>query len=271
MKNLLVLPLIVLILLSCNNNSDVRTTETKDSVQQLLTSIRDSIKKYPNDTLLKYAFVQTLQDAGMYKEAISLLDSMNITRGDSANLKNYYGYLFKRAELLTQTGDTSKAIKTLELFVIPGELTEAGKELASLYAETKDPGTLVICDAMIQNDASHRDPEPNYFKGAYYYNIGEFDKALQQFNSCINKDYTFLDAYMEKGRILYKQAKYNEAIAVYDLAIKVSNTFADAHYWKGKCQEALGQKEEAKISYQKAFAFDKTFTEAKEAAERIKN
>ena len=271
MKNLLALPVIVLIVIACNdNNSTVKTTETKDSLQTLLISYRDSINKYPSDTLLKYEFVQTMQDAGMFKEAVSFLDSMN--RGvDSANLKTYFAYLYKRAELLTESGDTAKAIKTFELFVIPGELTEAGKQLANLYAETKNPRTIAICDSMIKNDASGRDPEPNFFKGAYYYNIDDYDKALQQFNTCINKEYTFLDAYMEKGRILYKQAKYKEAIAVYDLAIKVSNSFADAHFWKGKCQEALGQKEEAKISYQRAYAFDKTFTEAKDAAERIKN
>jgi tetratricopeptide (TPR) repeat protein len=271
MKNLLALPLIVLIVIACNdNNSTVKTTETKDSLQRLLISFRDSIKKYPTDTLLKYEFVQTMQDAGMFKEAVSFLDSMN-KGADSANLKVYFAYLYKRAELLTESGDTAKAIKTFELFVIPGELTEAGKQLANLYAETKNPRTIAICDSMIKNDASGRDPEPNFFKGAYYYNIDDYEKALQQFNTCINKEYTFLDAYMEKGRILYKQAKYKEAIEVYDLAIKVSNTFADAHFWKGKCQEALGQKEEAKISYQRAFAFDKTLTEAKEAAERIKN
>ena len=271
MKNLFALPLIVFIVIACNdNNATVKTTETKDSIQQLLTSFRDSIKKYPNDILLKYEYVQTLQDAGMYKDAIAILDSVN-GKVDSANLKGYFGYLYKRSELLAQAGDTAKAIKTLELYVIPGEVTESGKQLANLYAETKNPKTILICDAMIKNDASGKDPEPDYFKGTYYYNIGEIDKALQQFNSCINKDYTFLDAYMEKGRILYKQAKYKEAIEVYDLAIKVSNTFADAHYWKGKCQEALGQKEEAKISYQRAYAFDKTFTDAKEAAEKIKN
>jgi tetratricopeptide (TPR) repeat protein len=270
MKNLLVLSVCTTILFSCNNKPG-NGFETKDSLQQLLQSVRDSIKKYPNDTMLKYDLVLILQDAGQYKEAINLLDSINITQGDSTNLKTYLNYLYKRAELLAQTGDTVKAIKTLELFVIPGELTEAGKQLADLYAETKNPKTIAICDSMNKNDASKRDPDPDYLKGVYYYNIDDYSKAIEQFNSCIRKDYTFLDAYMEKGRIFYKQAKYKEAIGVYDLAIRVSNTFADAHFWKGKCQEALGQKEEAKISYQRAYAFDKTLTEAKEAADRIKN
>jgi tetratricopeptide (TPR) repeat protein len=239
-------------------------------LQQLLQSFRDSLKKYPTDTLLKYNLVLTLQDAGRYKEAVNVLDSMNISMGDSTQMKVYFDYLFKRSELLLLAGDTANAIKTLEFFIIPGELTEAGLQLANLYAETKNPKTIAFCDLMNKNDEGKRDPNPDYLKGVYYYNINDYSKALDLFNSCIKKDYTFLDAYMEKGRILYKQSKFKEAMDVYDIAIKVSNSFADAHLWKGKCQEALGQKEEAKISYQRAYAFDKTLTEAKEAADRIK-
>lgn len=271
MKNLLAILLPAIIILACNDDKPVNGHETKDNLQQLLQDYRDSIKKYPNDSLLKFNFVLTLQEAGRYKEAVSVLDSLNVSWGDSINMKNYFGYLYKRAELLALSGDTANAIKTLEFFVIPGELTASGKQLAILYAETKNPKTIAICDSMNKYDESKKDPEPDYFKGVYYYNIDDYSKALEQFNSSIKKDYTFLDAYMEKGRILYKQSKFKEAIDVYDLAIKVSNSFADAHFWKGKCQEALGQKTEAKISYQRAYAFDKELTEAKEAADKIIN
>jgi tetratricopeptide (TPR) repeat protein len=90
---------------------------------------------------------------------------------------------------------------------------------------------------MNKNDKSKRDPNPDYLKGVYYYNVGDYNRALELFNSCIKKDYTFLDAYMEKGRILYKQSKFKEAMEVYDIAIKVSNSFADAHFWKGNARK----------------------------------
>jgi tetratricopeptide (TPR) repeat protein len=272
MKNLFAFLFLLTILFACNNNSSHISNEqqTQDSLQQLLKSYRDSLKIHPTDTSLKYNFVLTLQEAGRYKEAVNVLDSMNITMGDSTQMKIYLDYLFKRSELLTLAGDTANAIKTLEFFVIPGELTEAGLQLANLYAETKNPRTISFCDSMNKNDEGKRDPNPDYLKGVYYYNIDDYAKALELFNSCIKKDYTFLDAYMEKGRILYKQSKFKEAMEVYDMAIKISNSFADAHFWKGKCQEALGQKDDARISYQRAYAFDKTLTEAKEAADRIK-
>ena len=271
MKNLLALLVLLTIVFACNNSNSINSQkQTQDSLQRLLQSYRDSLKIHPSDTLLKYNLVLTLQEAGRYREAVNVLDSINIPMGDSTQMKIYVNYLFKRSELLVLAGDTANAIKSLEFFVMPGELTEAGLQLANLYAETRNPKTIAICDSMNKNDESKRDPNPDYLKGVYYYNIGDHTKALEQFNSCIRKDYTFLDAYMEKGRILYKQSKFKEAMEVYDIAIKVSNSFADAHLWKGKCQEALGQKEEAKISYQRAYAFDKTLTEAKEAADRIK-
>jgi len=269
MKNLF-RPVLCLLFLSACNNTPGENFGTKDSLQVVIHHLRDSINKYPDNQLFRRELVLTLQEAGLYKEAIGVMDSMNIAKGDSANPKVYFNFLFKRAELLQLAGDTTKAIKTLELIVTPGELTEAGLQLANLYAETKNPGTLAICDAMNKNDSAGTNPNPDYLKGVYYYNLSDYDKAIEQFNSCIRKDYTFLDAYMEKGRIFFKQKKYTEAINIYNIAINVSSTFADAYYWKGKCEEALGQKEEAKLNYQRALGLDKTLTEAKEAADKLK-
>ena len=270
MKNLLLIFVPLLIFSSCNSSSETVVQPT-DSLERLLRSIRDSIKNHPDDPRPKYNLVIVLEDAARYKEAVLVLDSMNINKSDTANLKTYFNYLLKRSELLVLAGDTVNAIKTLELFVTPGEITEAGLQLADLYAETKNPKTLSFCDALNKNDKDSHNPNPDYLKGVYYYNIDNYEKAMEQFNSCIRKDYTFLDAYMEKGRILYKQKKYDTAIKVYDLALTVSNSFADAYLWKAKCEEALGQRQEAKLNYQRAYALDKSLTEAKEAADKIKN
>jgi len=259
---------LLILIFSCNNSSNP-VIQTKDSLQQLLQSIRDSIAKYPDDPKPKYNLAIVLQDAGKYKEAVKALDSLNISKGDSTNPKLYFDYLFKRAELLELSGDTAEAIKTLELFVMPGELTQAGLQLTNLYAETKNPKALSFCDAMNKNDATGKDPNPDYLKGVYYYNINDIKNALAQFDECIRKDYNFIDAYMQKGLIFYNQKKYTEAITVYDLALSVSGSYADAYYWKAKCQEALGQKKDAKLNYQRAYGLDKSLVEAKQAADGI--
>ncbi|HEY1870178.1 MAG TPA: tetratricopeptide repeat protein, partial [Chitinophagaceae bacterium] len=112
--------------------------------------------------------------------------------------------------------------------------------------------------------------EPYYFKGVYYSNINDKANALNYFNKAIEFDYTFLDAYMDKGRILFDQKKFKDAASVFQLTLKISATYADAYYWLGKCQEAIGQKEDARSNYLRAYGLDKTLTEAKDAADRIK-
>ena len=268
MKFFLWLVYLTLSFASCNSNSESKI-QAPDSLQNLIQTIRDSIRKNPANRKFVFYLADELQNEGKYKEAIQVLDSMNIQKGDSVDLPVYFDYLFKRSELLELEGDTIEAIKTLELFVTPGELTQAGLRLTNLYAQTKNPKTLSSCEAMKKNDKSGKDPNPDYLEGIYYSNTGDFEKALIQFDKCVLKDYNFLDAHMEKGRVLYKQKKINEALKAFELTLTLSNAYADAFFWKAKCLEALGQMQEAKLNYQRAYGLDKSLIEAKEAAERI--
>jgi tetratricopeptide (TPR) repeat protein len=269
MKNLFIVLPAIWLLFSCNSSSEQKLPAS-DSLQHLLQTIRDSIQKYPDDPRPKYNLAIVLQDAGRYQEAVRALDSMNIAKGDSANMKMYFAYLFKRAELLKLSGDTSAAIKNLELFVLPGEPTEAGFLLANLYAETKNPKTVSFCNLLKKSDATGDNPNPDYILGVYYYNRLDYDSALRHFEECIVKDYNFLDAHMEKGTIYYKQKKYEEAFSIFDRVISISHTYADAYYWKARCEEEMGKTADAVLNYRKAYGLDLTLTEAKEAADRIK-
>lgn len=259
----------VFIISACHNPS-VPAEASEDSVQYLLRTIRDSIQKYPEDPRPKYNLAIVLQDAGRYREAVKALDSIRFTPEDSVDHRLYYDYLFKRAELLELAGDTAEAIRTLELFVRPGELTQAGLRLTHLYAETNNPKALYFSEAMKKNDATGNDPQPDYLQGIFYYNSGDYKNALIHFDECIRKDYTFLEAYIEKGSILYKQKRLEEALRVFDLALNISHSYADAYYWKAKCQEATGQLSDARLNYLRAYGLDTTLKEAREAANRMK-
>lgn len=265
-----VLILLLALITGCNNNSDVSSeVKTKDSIQQLLRTIRDSIKKYPAEVRLKYNLAVVLQDAGQYNEALKALDSMNIQGPDSTDPYIYPNYLFKRAELLELTGDTVAAIRSLEQIVTQGDLTQAALNLTNLYAETGDPKALEFANRMIRENPEIPAPEPYYFKGIYYSNTGQLQKAITEFDSSIKKDYTFLLAHLEKGIVYHKQGKNEEAIKTFDLALKVSGSFADAYFWKAKAQEAMGLKEDAKLNYQRAFGLDRTLTAAQDSADNL--
>ncbi len=188
---------------------------------------------------------------------------------DSSDPAIYAAYLFRLSEQQERKGDTSAAISTLEKLVQPGELTQASLRLANLYAATRNQKTISFCNMILASNPDIKAAEPYYFKGVYYDNLGQAEKAVKEFDASIRADYNFIDAYLEKGRIFYHQKKFKEALGVYEMALKVSNSFPDTYFWIGRCQEALGQKEEALLNYRRAYGLDKTLTEAKEAADKL--
>jgi tetratricopeptide (TPR) repeat protein len=176
-----------------------------------------------------------------------------------------------KASLLDKKSDTAGSIATLEKAynLAPYDL-ELNYELSFKYAESKNPRVLNLCDSLMKKDTMGIYAEPSYYKGIYYSNINNKAKALDLFNDAIQKNFYFLNAYIEKGRIIYDDKKYADAYTVFNLAMTISPSFADSYYWMGKCQEAMGQKEEAKLNYMRAFGLDKSFTEARESAEKLK-
>ncbi len=175
-----------------------------------------------------------------------------------------------QSDLLEKKGNIPGAISILEkAYALTPYDIELNYMLALKYAETKNPKLLKLCDSLIRQDTEGIHAEPYYYKGIYYAVSKDKSKAIEQFNEAIKHDYTFLDAYIEKGRVLYDQKKMEEAYRTFNLAMSISPKFPEAYYWMAKCQEALGQKEEARLNYQRAWGLDKTFTAAKESAERL--
>lgn len=180
--------------------------------------------------------------------------------------------LVLKADLLDQQNKTGASIATLEkAYSINQGIEEIDYKLGYKYAFTKNPKTIAFCDNLLKEDSLNEHAEPLYFKGVYFEKTGDTNKALILFNEAIIRDYTFIDAYMNKGKILYDMKKYNDAIKTYRLLLNIQSTYSDAYYWLGKCQEAMGKKEEARVNYERAYGLDKTLTEAFDAANRLKN
>ena len=227
--------------------------------------LRDALKMLPQSIPLHINLIQAYADDQKTNDALVICDKV---------LQQHPGevaVLMMKADLLEQTNDTSGSILTLQqAYRFAPSNQDLCYNLAFKFAQSKNPKVLALCDSLLHNDTIEKKAEPWYFKGIYYSNINEKAKALENFNKAIQSDYSFLDAYMDKGQVLYDQKKYADAVGVFQLALKVSATYADAYYWLGKCQEALGQKEDAKLNYQRAYGLDKSLTEAKEAAESLK-
>jgi len=227
--------------------------------------LHDALKILPWSVPLHVNLIQAYAGQQKIDDALSVCDSVLARHPDQV------GVLMMKSDLLEQKNDSAGSLKALQQAYLFAPFNEdLCYDLAFKYAQSKDPKALQLCDSLLKKDTAERKGEPYYFKGVYYSNINDESKALENFNKAIQYDYTFLDAYMDKGKIFYDQKKYNEAEKVFQLALKVSASYADAYYWVGRCQEALGQKEEAILNYQRAYGLDKSLTEAKDAFEKLK-
>ena len=141
--------------------------------------------------------------------------------------------------------------------------------LASLYAQTKNPGALLIADTLLKAKKWDVEKQAMFIKGLYFNNTGEKLKAIAFFDKCILLDYTFMYAYREKSIALYDMGKYEEALAVLEKAVTLQNNFDEAYYWKGRCLERLGKKPEAVEAYQEAILYNRDYIEAKDALTRL--
>jgi tetratricopeptide (TPR) repeat protein len=229
-----------------------------DSAIQLL---QDCEKRFPDNPAFASMLGDLYQQAGKNKEAIAIYD--DLLHKDSTNNEAWY----EKGLLLEKLLDTMGAVHALKKAFDLQPVNTYGLELAHLYAESRNPVALSICDDVLHKDSTHEMIDPLFIKGIYYSNTAQYKKAIVQFDSCIGRDWKFTDAYLEKGIALYEQKRYDTAMSTFLMTVKVSDTYPDGYYWVGRCYEATGHKDQAILYYHQALALDKDFTEA---AEHIK-
>lgn len=208
--------------------------------------------------------------ARAYDAAGKSIDALKVCEQLLTAYPNNTEILLFQSEVLEKRGDLERSIYPLEkAHAVAPDNMEIALKLGYKYAETKNPKVLALCDTLIQRDSLKLHADPFYIKGDYYSNINDKAKAIQLFDETIRRNYNYLNAYIEKGKILLDQKKINDALKTFRLCNTIDPAFPDAYYYIGKCQEAQGQSQEAKLSFEKAYSLDKSFTQAKEAADKI--
>lgn len=246
---------------SCNDSGD-KTSAAATKAAELLV-LEKQVAARPDSVGLRYQLMNELLKNNLYAEAMAQNDTL--LKADSANAVFWY----RRGAIQLQQGDTATAIASMQTAVQKEPMfMEPLLDIASVYAARSDSNAITATDKVIRIASDPRiQSEARFIQGLYYSNTNDKAKALASFDECIKNDYTFLDAYVEKGLLLYDSKEYKAALAVFEQTIQVSNTFAEGYYNAGRCEEALGNKAEAKLYYQKALGLDKDFKAAKDALE----
>ena len=252
-----------LLITSCNDASDEKgqpspSVNSKEGLKEL-------IKKYPDSLLLVQNLIELYRNEGSYDTALSLTDEQ--IKKDSGN-----AFLWDmKATLYFENGDTANTIKSLENTVNIYPMPEYLIALGTVYAEVKNPKSLLIADDLLKNNKAKSGKDAMFIKGLYYTYSGDKKKAIALFDSCIRLDYTYMFAYREKAIALYEQGKYEEALKVLERAVTIQNNFDEAYYWMGNCYKKLNKKDEAIQSYHTALMYDKDFIEARDSLKTLES
>lgn len=258
--------ILLVILSACNSGTrDKKPSKELAAVPAEIKTLYQSIKQNPDSIGLRMRLVDALDSMGDYGKASSEMDSL--LKKDSAN----FGLWFRKAQLQEHAKDTSGAIRSFSSAAKVYPSPDALLSLANLYAEKKDDRSLILCEQVAElrmgrTYQSHCD----FIAGVYYARTGKTEKAIQLFNRCIANNYTYMEAYMEKGFIYYDNKQIKDALAVFQTVVTVKNNYPDGYYWLGKCWEASHDGAAAIENYEKALSLDNQLTEAAEAIKRIK-
>ncbi len=265
MKSVWFTVLLLLYISACTNPQSDKTAERFTEEQRmLLTGLQEQVKRFPDSAGARMRLINSMDSLGMYKEAIAQTDSLIIR--DSLN----NGLWFTRGQLQESNKDTQQAIESYRKALTIYPSVESQLSLANLYAEKGDPRALAICTAVAKMGLGREsDAHSSFIAGVYYARTGNARRADSLFDQCINNDYTYMEAYMEKGFLQYEAKNYPAALQVFQRAITVNNMYADAYYWQAKTFEAMGNKQEAILNYQRALGLDRTLTEAREALKKL--
>ncbi len=253
---------------SCTTETDRQQKREIDS-SSATNQLADLENKISSDTLttdsLRENLVEKLVENNQVDKAILQIDLLLKKQPNSP------AYLFMKADALERKADTVGAIQFYEKAITAaGSFADAELKLANLYAETANPLALKLSDIMLkQTSFVKMRSDVLMIKGIYYAKIKDTKNALRIYDQVIREDYSYLEAYIEKGLIYYDQGKFAEAYKQFEKSTVVSNAFADGYFWMAKAEEKLGKTKEAIDNYKRSLALDQEITEAKDALKRL--
>lgn len=270
MKKILFIQFTLLLLAACNGNkedtSSDKTSVNTDSLlaQQEIRKIENDISQNPDSIGLRLKLVYALDSINNHKEALAQIDSL--VQKDKSN----YGLWFTRGQVAENAGDTLTALESYATAAKIYESPDALLSLANLYAETKNERAITICSRVkALGQGRETDADCDFVAGIYYARTGNADAAITFFNKCISENYTYMEAYIEKGMVYFDKKDYAHALEVFNFASTVDNMYADAAYYQARCYEMMNKKDSAILKFNQSLALDKNLKEAREGLERL--
>ena len=93
-------------------------------------------------------------------------------------------------------------------------------------------------------------------RGTCYHEMGEYDKAIENYTTAIERKPDFAMAYYNRGSAHVKKERFYNAIDDYTKSLSVNPEFAIALWSRGKVYETIGEHAKAEADFEKAKIID---------------
>lgn len=253
--------LLLLALIACNNN----TIDEKINQSKVIDALQAQLKQHPDSTGLLLQLAMTFDSIGAPAKALPLMQQM--IAKDSSN----FGLWYAKGKIEEHAGDTAKALASYTKAARIYPSADALLSIANLYAEQKNNRALLAVNEVAKMKLGREyDAHCHFIAGVFYARTKDTKQAIEQFDACVANNYTYMEAYIEKGLVFFDQQQYKEALAVFSFAATINNRYADAYYYMARCYEMMQQKDSALLRFEQALQLDPTLKEANAAIERLR-
>lgn len=260
------------VLFACNtgNNdgnekdSESTTAITQNVIPPEVAQMYVQVRQYPDSAGLRLKLAISLDSIQAYKEALTQMDSLIYK--DSLN----YGLWYTNGRIAEDSGDTLQAMQSYDRAIRIYPSADAMLSLANLYAEQKNERALIICSNVKRLRLGREyDAHADFISGVYNARTKNIPAALKFFDACIANDYTYMEAYIEKGLVYFDSKQYREALNVFSFASKVNALDPDPYYWLGRCYEMMNVKDSAVLRFKQSLNLNKGDKATQDALKRL--
>ncbi len=263
----IIIATITLLILSCNNNNakdPVVEASNKIAYPPNIQNLIAKLNAQPDSNKVRVKLAFALDSIGDFTNALKQIDTA--VKKDTGNNLLW----INRGNIAEDAKDTLMAMESYTKAIRIYETPDAMLWLARLYAEKQNPRALLIT-SRIKALALGKDYDAHsaYIAGIYYARTGKRPEAVQKFDECIANNYTYMEAYIEKGLVYFDNRQFNEALKIFQFAATVNNLYADAYYYQARCYEMTNKKDSAIQKFQQSLGLDKTLAEAHDGLKRL--
>jgi tetratricopeptide (TPR) repeat protein len=224
-------------------------------------------KQYPDSIQLQISLQESIYNNGDTLLALKNLQELIKKFPNNQELNNAVSVI------QLQKGDTASAIASLlQSLSLNQNQPTIEFELAFLEAARKNKSALEIADHIIAR-YSERDIQANghFAKAIYYANISQPKQAIQELDSAIIKNFTLIDAYIEKGILQLENKEASNAIATLSKAVALDKNNADILFWIGKAYQQKKEFDQALLYFRETLKIEPNYTAAQNAIKDLKN